>query len=60
MKIEEILERLNKLFDDGNAVLATKYNDSSNAVFGSKFEDEVDEEKFIKWKLKCISYFDQY
>ena len=59
MKIEEILERLNKLFDDGNAVLATKYNDSSNAVFGSKFEDEVDEEKFIKWKLKCISYFDQ-
>ena len=59
MRIEEILERLNKLFDEGKKVLATKYNDSSYGDFAIIFEDEVDERMFIKWKSKCISYFNQ-
>lgn len=59
MGIEEILERLKKLFDEGKKVLATKYNDSSYGDFVIILEDEVDERLFIKWKSKCISYFNQ-
>lgn len=59
MRIEEILERLNKLFDEGKEVLATKYNDSSYGEFIIILEDEVDERMFIKWKSKCISYLNQ-
>lgn len=59
MRIEDILERLNKLFDEGKNVLATKYNDSSYGDFVIILEDEVDERLFIKWKSKCISYFNQ-
>ena len=39
MGIEEILERLNKLFDEGKEVLATKYNDSSYDDFIIILED---------------------
>lgn len=58
MKIEEIKEKLNKLFNEGNDLLATKYKSSSD-YFDILPVDEVDKRKFINWKTKCISYFEQ-
>ena len=58
MTIEEIKEKLNKLFSEGNDLLATKYKSSSD-YFDIIPIDEVDKRKFINWKSKCISYFEK-
>lgn len=56
--IEEIKEKLKKLFNEGNDLLATKYK-SSSEHFDTIPTDEVDNRKFIKWQTNCISYFEK-
>ena len=56
MGLNKNLDILNKLYDEGNKVLATNHNDSSFDDSIIILEDEVDISKFTTWRLKCISH----
>ena len=60
MELNEILDRLNLLYDEGEKVLATKYypGESSKVVVLSPYK--VDNAKFSKWQSKCIPFLENF
>lgn len=58
ISIEKILERLNKLYDEGENVLKTA-NYRSDSKSSKPIPQNVDNNKFTKWQSKCVIFLDE-
>ena len=58
MSIEKILERLNKLYNEGENVLSTA-NYRSDGKSSKLIPQNVDNNKFAKWQSKCVIFLDE-
>ena len=58
MESEKILERLEKLYSEGESVLKTRY-DPNTPEFVISGDDFVDETLFTKWQSKCSAFLEE-